>query len=284
MNRNGPRFSNPRSRADRMKDRPFASRLLLLVGLFLVLVPIAGIIRGSDGHVVNAGVLPGAVVGADPIVGSTSTTVAGVFPGLATTSIAPATTAPSSASSAPAGGSALSAQSDSGSTATTAATSTATTKAATKAPATTTKSTSATTAAPVKKAPSTTAAPKVTTTPAPKATTPPTTKAPATTTTTAAALAPPPNAYSKDDVEAIIRSVFPADQADQAVRIATRESNLVPTVRNWCCFGLFQIYFQMNQKTLAAIGVTSAEQLYDPRVNAEAAYAIWQRSGWAPWQ
>jgi hypothetical protein len=97
-------------------------------------------------------------------------------------------------------------------------------------------------------------------------------------------VAPPANTYTKDEVEAIIRSVFPADQADQAVRVAKRESNLVPTVRNWCCFGLFQIYFQMNQKTLAAIGVTTAEQLYDPTINAEAAYLIWQRSGWAPWQ
>jgi hypothetical protein len=84
-------------------------------------------------------------------------------------------------------------------------------------------------------------------------------------------------------VEAIIRSIWPADQADEAVRIARRESNLVPTVRNWCCYGLFQIYFKMNQTTLAALGVTSPEQLYDPRVNAEAAYAMYQRSGWAPW-
>ena len=95
--------------------------------------------------------------------------------------------------------------------------------------------------------------------------------------------APPANTYSKADVEAIIRSIWPADQADQAVRIAKRESNLVPTVRNWCCYGLFQIYFKMNQPALASVGVTAPEQLYDPRVNAEAAYAIYQRSGWAPW-
>ena len=78
--------------------------------------------------------------------------------------------------------------------------------------------------------------------------------------------------------------MFPPEEADEAVRIAARESHLVPTVRNWCCYGLFQIYFQMNKKTLAAIGVTSAEQLYDPTINAQAAYAIFQRSGWAPWR
>ena len=62
MNRNGPRFSNPR-RPGRPDEGSTVrqSRLLLIVGLFLVLIPVAGIIRGSDGHVVNAGVLPGAV-------------------------------------------------------------------------------------------------------------------------------------------------------------------------------------------------------------------------------
>jgi hypothetical protein len=34
---------------------------------------------------------------------------------------------------------------------------------------------------------------------------------------------------------------------------------------------------------LASIGVTSAAQLYDPQVNANAAYALYRTSGWAPW-
>jgi hypothetical protein len=40
----------------------------------------------------------------------------------------------------------------------------------------------------------------------------------------------------------------------------------------------------VNKSTLNALGVTSAEQLYDPRVNTEAAYAMYQRSGWGPWK
>jgi Lysozyme like domain len=92
------------------------------------------------------------------------------------------------------------------------------------------------------------------------------------------------NHYTAAQVEAIIRSVFPADQADHAVAIAQRESSLVATAHNWCCFGLFQINFNANKSTLAAIGVTSAAQLYDPNVNVQAAYVLYERSGWAPWQ
>ncbi len=162
---------------------------------------------------------------------------------------------------------------------------------AAKTPATTAKkapttSTPATTAA--QRAPATTVKKAVATTAAPKPTTPPSTKAPATTAPKATAppttAAPPVNHYSAAEVETIIRSVFPADQADEAVRVASRESHLVPTVRNWCCYGLFQIYFKANQSTLAAIGITSAEQLFDPTLNAEAAYMLYQRNGWAPWQ
>jgi hypothetical protein len=103
-------------------------------------------------------------------------------------------------------------------------------------------------------------------------------------TTTTTSDSPPPNIYSQADAEAIIRSVWPADLADKAVQVAKRESSLNPTSRNWCCYGLFQIYFKMNKPALATVGITSAVQLYDPRLNAMAAYAIYQRSGWGPWQ
>ena len=78
--------------------------------------------------------------------------------------------------------------------------------------------------------------------------------------------------------------MWPSDLADEAVRIATRESSLVNTAHNYCCYGLFQIHFSANQTFLATLGVTAPEQLYDPRVNATAAYAMYQRSGWSPWQ
>jgi hypothetical protein len=54
-------------------------------------------------------------------------------------------------------------------------------------------------------------------------------------------------------------------------------------VRNSCCYGLFQIYYSAHKTWLASIGVTSAAQLYDPRVNASAALALYNTSGWAPW-
>jgi len=83
----------------------------------------------------------------------------------------------------------------------------------------------------------------------------------------------------------IIREVWPDELEDEAIRIATRESNLIPTVRNFCCFGLFQVYYSVHKGWLSAMGVTSAEMLYDPRVNARAAYALYQRAGgWGPWK
>ena len=123
------------------------------------------------------------------------------------------------------------------------------------------------------------------------ATAAPTTTAKATTTTVKAtttsspAATAPPNSYSRSEVEAIIRQVWPDELEDEAIRIATRESSLNPTVRNYCCFGLFQLYYKVHQTWLAQMGVTAAEQLYDPLTNAYAAYALYLRSGgWGPWK
>jgi LysM repeat protein len=141
----------------------------------------------------------------------------------------------------------------------------------------------ATTAAPPTAAPTTAAptpavpAPAPTPTPAPATTVRPTT--PTTPPTTAA-----PTTYTAEQVKQIIRDVFPDDQEDKAIAVATRESTLQPGVRNYCCFGLFQIYFDVHKSWLGGIGITSAEMLYDPVLNAKAAYALYQRSGgWGPW-
>ncbi|MBI4933152.1 MAG: LysM peptidoglycan-binding domain-containing protein [Actinobacteria bacterium] len=94
-----------------------------------------------------------------------------------------------------------------------------------------------------------------------------------------------PRSYSKAEVAQIIREVWPDDLEEEAIRIATRESNLVPTAKNYCCYGLFQIYYSVHQRWLAQMGVTSANQLFDPRTNALAALVLWNRSGsWAPWK
>ena len=90
--------------------------------------------------------------------------------------------------------------------------------------------------------------------------------------------------YTPAEAEEIIRAVWPDDLEDKAVAIAKRESNLRPTAKNWCCSGLFQIYYNVHAKWLGTIDVTSAGQLLDPLVNANAAYQLYVRAGgWGPW-
>lgn len=84
-------------------------------------------------------------------------------------------------------------------------------------------------------------------------------------------------------VEDVVRFVWPDDLEDHAVRIAYRESRFVPTARNACCFGLFQIHWAAHRAWLADIGVTSPDQLLNAATNARAALALYQRDGWSPW-
>ncbi len=142
-----------------------------------------------------------------------------------------------------------------------------------------------TTAQPATTAPTTTVKAPTTTVKTPATTVKaPTTTAKATATSTPAA-APPKANYSRAEVDALIRQVWPDDLEDEAVRIATRESNLVPGVRNYCCFGLFQIYFNVHKNWLGQMGVTSADQLYNPLTNAYVAYAMYLKAGgWGPWR
>ena len=86
-----------------------------------------------------------------------------------------------------------------------------------------------------------------------------------------------------ESVEAIIRSVWPDDLENWAVRIAYRESRLIPTAHNSCCFGLFSIYFTVHRAWLSDYGVYQPSDLYDPRVNATVAYALYQQTGPSPW-
>ena len=116
---------------------------------------------------------------------------------------------------------------------------------------------------------------------APTTAAPTTTRAPATSTPAAS---PPHNSYSRDEVMQIIRDVWPDDLEDKAILIATRESDLNPTVRNYCCFGLFQLYWEVHKSWMRQLGIQEAADLYDPKVNAYAAYVLYQRSGgWGPW-
>jgi len=114
----------------------------------------------------------------------------------------------------------------------------------------------------------------------PEPTRPPTTPAPTRPPTTTTA-PPPPSGGSP---EAIVREIWPNELEERALEIARRESGLDPRAYNgWCCYGLFQIYFDVNRSFLAGLGITSSDQLLDARTNANAAYAMYQASGWSPW-
>jgi hypothetical protein len=139
--------------------------------------------------------------------------------------------------------------------------------------------------APASSAPTTTNPPASTTTravTAPRPSRPAATQRPAPTKTAAAP--PQTTPASPAEVQAIIRAVWPDDLESRALEIAHRESKFSPTAKNSCCYGVFQIYWSVHKSWLAGIGITSAEQLYDPTLNASAALALYQRAGsWGPW-
>jgi LysM repeat protein len=118
----------------------------------------------------------------------------------------------------------------------------------------------------------------------------PTTTVKATPTTKAPRPAPTPTIYPPDrtytpaEVEAIIREIWPDELEEEALRIAKRESHLNPRAQNYCCYGLFQIYYNVHKKWLAEIGITSGEQLLDPTTAARAGLKLYQRNGWGPWK
>jgi hypothetical protein len=98
----------------------------------------------------------------------------------------------------------------------------------------------------------------------------------------------PDTTYKRKDVVAIIREVWPDEHEENALFVAQRESKLRPNVvggSNDCCMGLFQIFYSVHRSWLKNLGVTEPAQLLDPRVNAEAAFALFKRNGnsWKPW-
>ena len=78
--------------------------------------------------------------------------------------------------------------------------------------------------------------------------------------------------------------MWPDNLEEKALQIAWRESNWQPRARNYCCHGLFQIYYDVHKSWLPSVGVNSVEDLYDPYLNSVAAYTLYQRAGgWSPW-
>ena len=93
--------------------------------------------------------------------------------------------------------------------------------------------------------------------------------------------------YTQAQVIQIIRDAWPDNLEERALFIAHRESKYQPRVinRSKCCYGLFQIYYRWHKSWLPEVGVTSANQLLDPLLNAAAAYRMYQRNnGWGPWK
>jgi LysM repeat protein len=97
---------------------------------------------------------------------------------------------------------------------------------------------------------------------------------------------PPKNEFTKAQVIQFIRDAWPDQLEERALAIAQRESNLQPSALSGskCCYGLFQIYYRWHTTWLPQVGITSSAQMFDPRLNAAAAYRLYQRNGWGPWE
>ncbi|MEI8392293.1 MAG: LysM peptidoglycan-binding domain-containing protein [Actinomycetes bacterium] len=93
-----------------------------------------------------------------------------------------------------------------------------------------------------------------------------------------------PRTFSRSEVEQIIRDEWPDSLEENALFVADRETHLNPLSHNWCCIGLFQMYWNVHKSWMKNYGVTNSNQLYDPRTNAKLAYAMYKRSNsWGPW-
>ena len=92
--------------------------------------------------------------------------------------------------------------------------------------------------------------------------------------------------FTRTEIIQFIRDAWPDQLEERALAIAQRESNLQPSAFSGskCCYGLFQIYYRWHTGWLPEVGVTSPAQLFDPRLNAAAAYRLYQRNGWGPWE
>ena len=102
-----------------------------------------------------------------------------------------------------------------------------------------------------------------------------------------APIAPPPPTFTRAEIIQFIRDAWPDELEERALAIAQRESKLRPRAvsGSGCCYGLFQIYYRWHKTWLPNFGVNSAQDLLDPRLNAAAAYRMYQRNnGWGPWE
>lgn len=88
---------------------------------------------------------------------------------------------------------------------------------------------------------------------------------------------------SADDIYALaVQAGFPSDMATNMTAVALRESGGCPTAYNNTppdnSYGLWQINLYPGAQSLAALGLSNPNQLFDPATNAAAAFAIWNGS------
>ena len=96
--------------------------------------------------------------------------------------------------------------------------------------------------------------------------------------------AAPGRVASTDEVQALIREIWPDDIEERALQIAYNEAKWRPDLHNWCCYGVFALYFDFVPANLKArYGVDDPSDLYDARTNISIAYEIYLLSGWDPW-
>ena len=104
-------------------------------------------------------------------------------------------------------------------------------------------------------------------------------KAPTSTATTSA-----PRTYTRADMEQLVRDIWPDELEKDAFYVVYRESRWVPTAKNFCCYGLFQLNWLAHQSWMRGYGISDPSQLLDAETNIRLAYVVYQRSGsWKPW-
>ena len=90
--------------------------------------------------------------------------------------------------------------------------------------------------------------------------------------------------YTRAELEAIVRDVWPDDLEETAFFVIGRESNWNNLSQNSCCLGIFQLNFNAHKSWMKNYGVTDRSQLLDPVVNAQLGLVVYNRSGgWGPW-
>lgn len=108
-------------------------------------------------------------------------------------------------------------------------------------------------------------------------------KAPSPSTAPPASVAPP-KSYSRAEMEQLVRDIWPDELEENAFYVVYRESRWVPSAKNFCCYGLFQLNWLAHQSWMRNYGISDPAQLLDAETNIRLAYVVYQRSNsWRPW-